>query len=283
MTAVFASISTLLLSVGILLVGHGLQMTLAPLFAGELGWSAREIGYTGSAYFAGFMLGCLTIPRLVARVGHIRVFAVLAALASAAVLLLGLFQTLELWIFARALTGWAFAGLYMVIESWLNERSGGPHRGAVISVYTIITLAAIAVGQLVVGLQLDFPKLTVIAAIIFSLGVIPVGLTHRIPPPIEPVSFRLKEVFDASQVAVVAAFVSGLVTSGIWALGPVVAAAMGMANNQIGLFMAATIIGGAVRRTGQSTASYAFICLPVTSSRLIKNCVAAAIFCWPPV
>ncbi|MDZ7684990.1 MAG: MFS transporter [Gammaproteobacteria bacterium] len=181
-----------------------------------------------------------------ARVGHIRVFAVLAALASVAVLLLGLIQTIELWIFARALTGWAFSGLYMVIESWLNERSGGPHRGAVLSVYTVITLAAIALGQLAVGFGADYSTLTIIAAMIFMLGMIPVGLTRSTAPPIEPVSFRFKEVFKASQVAVVCAFVGGSVTSGVWALGPIVAAAMGMPLGQVGLFMAITIMGGAV-------------------------------------
>lgn len=246
MTLLLASISALLASVMILLVAHGLQLTLAPLYASELGWTAQEIGYTGSAYFAGFMLGCLTIPMLVARVGHIRVFAVLTALASTAVLLLGLFDSITSWMLARALTGWAIAGVYMVIESWLNERVTGDSRGAVLSIYTILSLGAMAVGQLSVGLGLDYVTLTVVAAILFAIGVIPVGLTRSPAPPIEPVSFKLKEVFRASQVAIVCAFVAGAVNSGIWALGPIVAIAMGMATEQVGVFMAITIIGGAV-------------------------------------
>ncbi len=246
MTTLFASVSTLLLSAAILLTGHGLQLTLAPLFASEMGWSAQEIGYTGSAYFSGFMIGCLTIPRLVERVGHIRVFAVLASLASIAVLLLGLLPSMGAWLFARLLTGIAFSGLYMVIESWLNERVTGEHRGAVLSVYTIITLAAIALGQVSVGFGLDYATLTVLAAIIFCIGLIPVGLTRSPSPPLETVSFRLREVFQTSQVAVVGAFVGGAVTSGIWALGPIVGESMGLALDQIGFFMAITIIGGAV-------------------------------------
>ncbi len=247
MTGTLASVTALLLSVSILLVGHGLQLTIAPLLASSMGWSTDMIGYTGSAYFAGFVLGCLTIPRLVTRVGHIRVFAVLVALAVVALLLLGLLPHVVAWMLARGLTGWAFAGIYMVIESWLNERASPAYRGSLLSIYTIVTLVAICLGQLMIGIGLDYTSLIMVAAILLAVGTVPVGLTSSpAPRPIPVVSFRLKEVFKASQVAVVGAFCGGIATSGFWSLGPVVAQAQGMGPEQIGLFMASTILGGAV-------------------------------------
>ena len=129
MTGILATVTALLLSVGILLIGHGLQLSLIPLYADNIGWAPETIGYIGSAYFTGFVVGCLTVPRLVARAGHIRAFGVLAATATAALLVVGIFQEVIVWIIARFGTGWCFAGLYMVIESWLNERTGPEQRG----------------------------------------------------------------------------------------------------------------------------------------------------------
>ncbi len=246
MTGVLASVTALLLSVAVLLVGHGLQLTIVPLYASHLGWSSTMIGYTGSAYFSGFVIGCLTVPRLVTRVGHIRVFAALAALATAALLTLGLIREVEVWMVARMITGWSFAGLYMVIESWLNERAATSHRAILLSLYTVITLLAMCGGQLLMGVSGEYLELIMLAAALLALGFIPVGLTRsQVPAPIPPVSFKLKAVYDASHVAVVGAFVGGIVTAGFWALGPIVAQAQGLTGEQIGLFMAATILGGA--------------------------------------
>ncbi|MCB1694077.1 MAG: MFS transporter [Pseudomonadales bacterium] len=247
MTNVLASVTALLVSVAILLVGHGLQLTLAPMYADSLGWTAQEIGYTGSAYFGGFVVGCLVVPTLVARVGHIRMFAVLASTATAALLLLGLFESVVIWMIARGMTGLAFAGLYMVIESWLNERTTSQHRATVLSIYVIITLIAICGGQLLVGLQLDFRGLIMLSAILLVVGMIPVGLTRSVAPaPIPAISFKFREVYRASHVAVVGAFVGGLVTAGFWSLGPVVAKGFELDAAGVGVFMASAIFGGAV-------------------------------------
>jgi MFS family permease len=246
MTVSLKSVTALLLSAAILLVGHGLQLTLAPLYAVNLGWSPDLIGYTGSAYFLGFVIGCLTIPVLVARVGHIRVFAVLVGLATAALLLIGLVDQFWFWLLSRCLSGWALAGIYMVIESWLNEKTAAESRGSVLSVYTIITLLAICLGQLLIGFDLGFQGLFMLAAVFLVLGVVPIGLTSSsAPSPITRIEFNLGKVFAASQVAMVGAFFGGLVTGGFWALGPVVARVNNLETDQIGIFMAVTILGGA--------------------------------------
>ncbi len=247
MTGLLISVTALLASVAILLLGHGLQLTLVPLYAVSLDWAPELIGYTGSSYFMGFVVGCLTIPRLVARVGHIRVFAVLIAAATAALLFIGIVDQFWFWMLSRAVSGWAFAGVYMVIESWLNEKTAVEHRGSVLSIYIMITLVSICIGQLLIGFELGFPGLFMLAAALLVLGVVPIGLTSSsLPGPIPVVKFRFARVIAASQVAMVGAFFGGLVTGGFWALGPVVASVNGLEKEQIGMFMAVTILGGTV-------------------------------------
>ncbi|NQV63868.1 MAG: MFS transporter [SAR86 cluster bacterium] len=247
MTGLLISVTALLASVAILLLGHGLQLTLVPLYAVSLDWAPELIGYTGSSYFMGLVVGCLTIPRLVARVGHIRVFAVLIAAATAALLFIGIVDQFWFWMLSRAVSGWAFAGVYMVIESWLNEKTAVEHRGSVLSIYIMITLVSICIGQLLIGFELGFPGLFMLAAALLVLGVVPIGLTSSsLPGPIPVVKFRLARVIAASQVAMVGAFFGGLVTGGFWALGPVVASVNGLEKEQIGMFMAVTILGGTV-------------------------------------
>jgi len=245
MRTLLHSMFALLFSAAILLVGHGLQLTLVPLYAVNLGWEPALIGYIGSSYFVGFVLGCLTVPRLVSRVGHIRVFTVLIALTTASLLFIALVDNFELWLAARCLTGWALAGIYMVIESWLNEKTTVELRGRILSVYIIITLLAICVGQLLVGLKLGFEGLFMLAAALLVLGVVPIGLTSSsVPKPIPAVRFSFRRIFAVSQVAMVGAFFGGLVTGGFWALGPVVANANQLSAGQVGIFMAVTILGG---------------------------------------
>ena len=247
MTRILSSIFALLLSTSILLTGHGLQMILGPLLGSELAFSELEIGYTGSAYYAGFIAGCLFIPRLIHKVGHIRVFLVLISLATVALLMLGVSQTLLFWILARALSGVSFSGLYMIIESWLSESAPPQKRGLVLSIYSVITLFAISVGQMLITLELPLTSLVTVAAILFLLSTLPVGLTNSASPqPLHPVTFKFSTVFNDSRIAIYGALVCGLVTSGFWALGPIIAKALYFEANQISIFMAVTLMGGAI-------------------------------------
>jgi len=121
MRRALAPVAALLLGVSILLTGQGLQGTLLPVRATLEGFSTVAIGVMGGAYFFGFTVGCLRGGELIKRVGHIRVFLAMTALASASPLLHGLVLYEWVWTFLRMLTGFCFAVLYIVIESWLNE------------------------------------------------------------------------------------------------------------------------------------------------------------------
>ncbi len=240
------SLFSVFLSLSILLIGHGLQQTLLPLHAQSIGWSAAEIGLTGSAYYLGLILGCLQIPKLIRRVGHIRVFTVCVSLAIVSLLVLSRWQLLGVWLVARLLTGWCFAGLYMVLESWLNEQSPNASRGMVLSLYGFLSLAAMSVGQLLIGDD-TFLSAAAMAACIFALAVVPVGLTSN-PQPAVPKEIQLdfRFAYRASEVAPVMACVSGVVMGLVWSNGAVYASEMIGSPEAGANFILFTLLGGFV-------------------------------------
>jgi MFS family permease len=248
MTQTLVRVGTLLLAVAVLLVGHGLQLTLLPIRAETLGWSTNAIGLTGSAYFLGFVVGCLTIPSVVATVAHIRTFMVMAALATIALLGAGLFDSVWAWLGLRFTTGVAFAGLYMVIESWLSEAAPTERRGGVLAVYSMISLLAMVLGQSFLGLAPpDDLRLVMGAALLLALAIVPIGLTRMTAPhPIPHIRFSPRVLAQSSRVAVVCVFFSGLVTGALWGIGPLVGRAFGLESGDIGLMMAVAIFGGAL-------------------------------------
>jgi MFS family permease len=247
MTQTLVRVGTLLLAVAILLVGHGLQLTLLPIRGEFLGWSTGIIALTGSAYFLGFVVGCLVIPSVVAQVAHIRTFMVMAAIATVALLGAGLLDYVLAWLILRFCTGFAFAGLYMVIESWLSEAAPADRRGTLLAFYSLISLLAMVVGQSFLALAEPHGlRMIMTAACMIGLAIIPIGLTRMTAPqPIPRVRFSLRVLAQASRVAVVCALFGGLVTGALWSVGPLVGRAFGLDTGSIGLMMAFAIFGGA--------------------------------------
>ena len=177
-------LSALLLGVAVLFFGNGLQSVLLPVRATIEAFATTSIGLIASAYSAGFVVGCLSMPHIVRRVGHIRTFAVCAAIAASVVLLMALIVDPWVWIVLRALSGVCFAGLFMVIESWLNERATSTNRGQILGVYMVINLSAVTIGQMI--LPLGNPaafSLFALTAIAITLALVPVGLTTSDAPP----------------------------------------------------------------------------------------------------
>ena len=172
-----APVAALLIGVSILLTGQGLQGTLLPVRASLEAFSTVSIGTMGAAYFLGFTLGCLRGGELVGRVGHVRVFLAMTAIGSSAPLIHGLFLSPLPWALLRMISGFCFAVLYVVIESWLNERSTNENRGLVFSTYVTISLSVLAAGQMMTLLYdpVDF-QLFAIASVLVSLGALPVAL-----------------------------------------------------------------------------------------------------------
>lgn len=246
MTNAIRSLSSVLLSLAILLTGHGLQQTLLPLHAQALGWSSAEIGITGSAYFIGFIAGCLLLPRVIRRAGHIRTFAICAAVAITAILLLSQWQLLAIWVGGRAVTGASLAGLYIVLESWLNENSPNELRGSVLSFYGFLCIVSMSIGQLLVTPD-AFVSGTVVAAIIFALAILPVAMTTS-PEPQVPAAVKVdfRAAYRASQVGPVMVAISGIVMGLLWSNGAVFASAQTGDPAAGAIFIAWVLLGGVI-------------------------------------
>lgn len=248
MNKVLAPVAALLLSVSILLTGQGLQGTLLPVRASLEAFTTLSIGIMGAAYFLGFTIGCLRGGDLVRRVGHIRVFLAMTALASAAPLLHGLVLDPFAWGLLRALTGFCFAVLYIVIESWLNEASTNENRGAVFSVYVMITLTVLAGGQMMTLLYDPAGlELFLIASVLVSLGAIPVALSQS-PAPQQPASVELdmRRVFRISPTGSIGCLAVGLANGAFWSLAPVFTAGVSSDTALAAWFMSTAVVGGAI-------------------------------------
>ena len=235
------------MGVALLLTANGLLGILLPLRALPLGFTAFDIGLMGTAYFSGFFVGCLLGPRLIRRVGHIRTFAALVSIVCALTLLHGLVDEKFVWWLARGLTGICFATIYVVIESWLNDRSTNENRGMIFSVYTVICLTVITTGQLAVMIAspMDFTLLA-IAAILISLAAVPIVVSvATAPTPPATVTIRIRYLFERSHVAVVACFGVGMTNGAFWTLAPVFAQRDTPGTEAAAIFMSAAVIAGA--------------------------------------
>jgi MFS family permease len=248
MSQAIGPLTALLLAVAILFFGNGLQGVLLPVRATLEAFATTSIGLIASAYSAGFMVGCFSMPYVVRRVGHIRAFAVCAAMAASVVLLMALAVHPLVWIPLRGLSGLCFAGLFMVIESWLNERATSVNRGQVLAVYMVINLSAVTIGQMM--LPLGNPagfSLFALTAIAITLALVPVGLTtSSAPQPLREVRLRLRRLYAMSPVGVVGGFFVGLANGAFGGLGAVFATEIGLSITGIALFMSASLVGGAL-------------------------------------
>ncbi len=210
-------IVSLLLSTFFLMVGAGLQGILLPVRAALEGWSAYEIGLMGTSYAIGFTLGCVAMPAIVRSAGHVRTFSALASLLAIAILLHGMAIQPLAWIAVRGVAGFALAGSYMVIESWLNERVTNETRGRVFSIYMVVSMVAMMAGQFAMPLaDPALPAVFMLCAIFFALAVIPNALS-RAPSPkaLTQVRLDLRSLYRNSPAAVAGVFISGIL-SGAW-------------------------------------------------------------------
>lgn len=241
-------ISGLLLSTFLLLAATGLSSVVLPLRAQLEGWSPSTIGWLGAFYAAFFMLGCLYVPRMVLRVGHVRTYGVLAAMLCMSVLLHSLVVNIPAWMLARGLGGFALAGTYMVIESWLNEQASNETRGKIFSIYMLVNMGGLVAGQFL--LITGDPATTVLfitAGVLYAAAVIPTGLTNAVSPqPLNESQLNIKKLIANSPVAMFGALATGYVF-GSWNFqSAIYARDAGLTDTGIATMLAIAMIGGAV-------------------------------------
>lgn len=235
----------LFFGISLIMLGIGLQGTLLGLRATLEGFGATTIGAVMSSYFVGFICGSWATPRLVRRVGHIRVFAALASLTSTTVLLHALQVEPVSWAALRFVTGMSMAGLYVICESWLNHGTSNETRGRILSIYTIISYAFFGIGQLM--LNLGDPAgftLFILISVLMSLSMVPISLTPHAAPPIDqPRYVGLGELYHASPLGFLGCLVTGLAQGAFFGLAAVYATLNGLNVAATALFMALPIFG----------------------------------------
>lgn len=245
---VLAPFAALLISTALLITGHGLQNALVPLRGEAEAFGSFWVGGLGSGYFLGYALGCALAPLLVARAGHIRVFAALVGLASGTLLFYPLYLEAWFWVLLRVITGFCLAGLYIIIESWLNERTDNANRGLVLSVYIIINFVTVTFGQLLlIVYPLDSFALFTLASVLVSFAAIPLALSRATQPaPLVSVQLNLRQLYRNSPVGLIGIFVIGIVQSTFWSFGGVFASRSGLDTNQVAIFMSFAVAAGAL-------------------------------------
>ncbi|SLN58426.1 MFS transporter [Oceanibacterium hippocampi] len=248
MIAAIGNFGALFLSIGILFAGNGLQNTLVAVRANLESFSTTMIGLLVAGYAVGFVLGCMATPWMVKRAGHIRAFSVLTAMASTASIIHVLAIDSVVWWMLRSLTGFCFAGLYMVIESWLNEQSTNENRGRVLSIYATINHVSVVIGQFILPLAdpLAFTLFGIVSVLI-SLALVPVALTAKLQPAApQSVRLRLGMLIRVSPLGFFGCFMSGMATGAYWGLAPVYAQARGLTVDQVAMMISIAIIGAAI-------------------------------------
>ena len=239
----FATTWPLLLGMGILMLGAGLQSTLLGVRATIEEFPTPVTGAIMSCYYVGYLAGTLLAPQLLRRVGHVRVFATLAALASIAVLVHGAWVHPLPWALMRLLSGVCFAGIYVVAESWLNHRASRTNRGSLLAIYMLVLYVGLGSAQFL--LVLSSPQSTapfMLISALISLAMVPiVASAQQTPEPAVPQSVRYRDLYRDTPLGVVAVAVSGMISSIIFSMGPVYARLSGAGTQGVAEFMAVTI------------------------------------------
>lgn len=248
MHKIILPLTALLLSGTLAFMGAGLQGVLVPVRAELENFPEFTIGLLFSMFYGGILLGCLLCPRAIRRAGHIRCFTAMTAIAATVPLLHAIFPNVWAWMGLRFLTGMCFAGITMVLESWLNDIATPQSRGRILSLYTMVALFALTIGQLFVNF--DDPAsfaLFSLTAILISLAAVPLAMTRTVAPePPQYVRLQLRRLYDLSPVGVVGCLTAGLVTGAFWGFAPVAVLDAGLSVAMVSLFMSAAVLGGAL-------------------------------------
>ncbi len=233
---------------GLLMLGNGLQGSLIGIRSANEGFSTAASGIVMASYFVGFLAGTRAATRAIAAVGHIRVFAALASMASTATLVHVLTISPFTWSLMRFTTGLCMAGLYVVVESWLNELATNATRGRLLAIYMVVSMCGMAGGQFL--LNLGDPRsfeLFIIASVLVSLALVPVSLSDRgAPPNRTPIPMSLRELAAIVPTGLTISALGGMAHGSLLGMGAVYATRAGLTPSQTALFMGAPMLGGVI-------------------------------------
>ncbi|SEB56209.1 Predicted arabinose efflux permease, MFS family [Nitratireductor aquibiodomus] len=247
MLSPLGSIIALLLGTAFLLTGSGLHGLLLPLRGQMEGFPTASLGALGAAWAAGFVAGCFVAPRIVRRAGHVRAFGAFAASGAIIALLTGMWVDPAGWVILRIFTGFTMAGAFMVIESWLNEKSTNENRGTVFGIYMMLTYGSLTAGQMTVAFgDVSSTILFMTTGILFCMALIPTAVSKAVSPePLTQASLDLKGLYVNSPVAFLGCVLVGIANGAWGTLGAVYGGQIGISTLQIATMMSIAVLAGA--------------------------------------
>ncbi|TVP71458.1 MAG: MFS transporter [Rhodobacteraceae bacterium] len=248
MLKVFTASWALLLGMLFLMVGNGVQGTLLGIRGAIEGFSTGQMSIVMSAYFAGFLIGSRMAPEMIRRVGHVRVFAALGSLISAVLVLYAAIPDWIAWTVLRVLIGFAFSGVYVTAESWLNNTASNENRGQALSLYMIVQMLGIIAAQALINFADPAGFLLfIIPSVLVSLAFAPILLSISPAPTFGTTrSMSMRELYDVSPLGVVGIFLMGGVFSALFGMTAVWGTEAGLSILEISVFTAAIYFGGLV-------------------------------------
>jgi len=269
----------LYLSCTLLLMGNGLLFIIIPMSMRLDGQDTDAIGLVMSLYFVGMLLGSLYGRHLISRVGHIRIFAACASVATLCALLHSIWSVPLVWGVLRVLIGFTNATFFMTMETWLSESSTSDNRATVFGSYQFVTYFGLALGQLMLNFaEPQDPILYIYVAMLFCLCMIPVLMSRSGGPRInEPESMPLKTLYRTSPLGVVGIMISGICLGAFYNMSSVYGADAGMTKSQIATFMSATMVGGFLLQFPVGKLADIFDRRTVLVMTLLVACLAAMV------
>jgi MFS family permease len=239
------AVSTLLVTILIVMTGFGVASYIVQIRALGEGWTAQDISFIGAVYSLGYTVSSFVTPKFIRRTGHIRVFAAYIAALSISILLCSLVPNPYAWMAFRGLFGFAMAGSYMIMESWINEKAANEYRGFMFSVYMIVAMAGSIFGPYIAAWgDAQTTTLFIVAGILFSVAIFPIALSSASSPSIPTeVGFDLKGLWQRSPVAFVGTFLAGVISAAWMNFSAVYATMSGLSETGGANIIAAVILG----------------------------------------
>ena len=238
----------LFLGMGFIMMAYGFQGSLLGVRAVQEEFSLTATGFMMSGYFIGYFIGAATIPNIISRVGHIRVFAAFASLASLIILVHSILIHPFIWFLLRVLTGISMVCIYTVAESWLNDRSSNKNRGSVLSIYMVILYGSMGIGMFL--LNFSAPKNFepfILVSVITSVALIPILLTKKKPPTFKKINvMSFSELYKSSPFGMVSSFFYGTIQSALFTLLAVYATSMNFTILEVSIVTFLLAVSGAV-------------------------------------
>ncbi|AZL60883.1 MFS transporter [Tabrizicola piscis] len=238
----------LLMGVMLLMVGNGIQGTLLGIRGNLEGFTTYQLSYVMAAYFLGFLFGSWIAPKMIRRVGHVRVFAALGSLISAIIVIYPVFPDWMAWTALRVLAGFCFSGIYITAESWINNTASNDTRGQALSAYMIVQMLGIIASQALINVPDPSGfALFIIPSVLVSLAFMPI-LLAPVPAPAFDSTRRLPftELFRISPLGCVGMLLTGGVFSAMFGMASVWGAQVGLSVRDISIFVGAMYVGGLV-------------------------------------